>query len=57
MPDQKRSSKSSNADYAERKKLLRWKIITQDTTDASTRVNITSCTSTLAVEIRCHMDI
>jgi hypothetical protein len=37
--------------------VLRWKIMIHEVTDAATRVSITSCTTTLALLTRLHMEV
>ncbi|MNY56063.1 hypothetical protein D3C86_1921030 [compost metagenome] len=57
IPDQKRSSKLSRARLAARSRVLRWKIMTHEVTEAATSVNITNWTTRLALLIRLHIDI
>src|SRR5690606_3034251 len=51
------SSNTSRDFFAARSMVLRWKIMIQDTTEAATRLSMTSCTTRLALLIRLHIDI
>ncbi len=57
MPDQKRSSNSRCAFLARASAKLRWKITTQEATEAASSSSMTTWTTRLAFMIRWGMDM